>query len=136
MEGRKQPRAGDPQRKPETKSSGMEEQEHMVKVKKTEAICNFLTTFLIIITILVKQMNYNTKESLQQNAKKKLGALMNEYKKVQECKPVAFIELNIGNGKKETLPVYEGEKAVHVADKVAKKYGTLSTLRELIMNEK
>ena len=53
---------------------------------------------------------------------------MNAYKKAKGRgqdgdKPLAILELNVGNGRKETVVLHAGEKTEAVADKVARKYG-------------
>ena len=65
---------------------------------------------------------------MQEHAKQKVDIVMNAYKKAKGRgqdgdKPLAILELNVGNGRKETVVLHAGEKTEAVADKVARKYG-------------
>jgi len=60
---------------------------------------------------------------MTKSAKKNIEKLMEDFKKVKSNTPLAYIELNIGNGKKETIMFCKNESYEKIAEKVGNKYG-------------
>ncbi len=89
---------------------------------------------------IVRKMKRDMDISLRENAKKKVDKMMrklqiHEYEEPgssdhpsgKQEPPLARIELNVGNGRKETVLFREGDKPESLAEKVGAKYGMSDT---------
>ena len=78
---------------------------------------------------LVKALKRESNVVLCKNAKEKLNKVVVEHKREardgrNQKKPMATIELNVGNGKKESVMVYEGDNSSSIVNNISKKYST------------
>lgn len=85
-------------------------------------------------------IEYNKKNtSVQEIAKKKITNIVNKKNSEEKDKnnndnaPLAYIELNLGNGKKEVILIKEGESARTISEKISAKYGKYIIAKNIIL---
>ena len=83
---------------------------------------------LHIATRIVKK---GLEKSVKASAKKRINETLQEFKAKMKVgrsnsRLLAYMHVNVGNGKNEKIPLHEGDEPDQIAQKLCDKYGTIS----------